>query len=157
MVRRRVRAMLVRSVLMPVAISRAVFGHKNTNSPMSFLRRGPEHCSFGRLWEHAAANESCGKLWKSVDISFEAIAAAHLFVGGASASAPIQCSPKYAAMSRASCPEIPLPGILGLGIEAARIDNPAHVAGNAKFLARHAHAWEFAMNAPEHRIVEANG
>ena len=115
MVRRRVRAMLARSVLIPVAISRAVFGHKNTNSPMSFLRRGPEHCSFGRLWEHAAANESCGKLWKSVDISFEAIAAAHLFVGGASASAPIECSPKYAAMSRASCQENPVPGIRVLG------------------------------------------
>src|SRR5947208_14579771 len=77
MVRRRVRAMLARSVLIPVAISRAVFGHKNTNSPMSFLRRGPEHCSFGGLWEHAAANESCGKLWKSVDTSFDAVAATH--------------------------------------------------------------------------------
>src|SRR2546422_1065434 len=42
MVLRRVRAMLPRSVLMPVAISRAVFGHRNTSSPMLFSQGWPE-------------------------------------------------------------------------------------------------------------------
>src|ERR1051326_2904108 len=41
MVRRRVRAMLPRSVLMPVSISRAVFGHRNTSSPMALLHWRP--------------------------------------------------------------------------------------------------------------------
>src|SRR5229473_4482249 len=43
MVLRRVRAMLPRSVLMPVSISRAVFGHRNTNSPMLRSQCDPTH------------------------------------------------------------------------------------------------------------------
>src|SRR5712692_3436345 len=60
MVLRRVRAMLPRSVLMPVSISRAVFGHKNTNSPM--LRSQWGHDAFYRVpgpWRIAAARSLC--------------------------------------------------------------------------------------------------
>src|ERR1700688_460818 len=75
MVLRRVRAMLPGSVLIPVSISRAVFGHRNTNSPMLRSQRGPTHstgygdhgelrprAAFAGLWISAQAVESKGSL-----------------------------------------------------------------------------------------------
>src|SRR5262245_63831731 len=98
MVRRRVRAMLPRSVLLPVSISRAVFGHKNTNSPMGLLRGGPAHSSFGPHGKNAAADEGCGNLWITTATP---CGAASVVRGVAN-----QCRYRYAATSRASCSEI---------------------------------------------------
>src|SRR5438067_9767696 len=54
--RRRVRAILPRSVLMPVSISRAVLGHKNTNSPMWVLP-WIGHSSLSPAGENCAAQK----------------------------------------------------------------------------------------------------
>src|ERR1700693_5444099 len=98
---RRVRAMLPGSVLIPVSISRAVFGHRNTNSPMLRSQRGPTHSTgygdHGELRPRAAF----AGLW----ISAQAVESKGLSPGVRRAAPPRQASERSPPMAQPESPE----------------------------------------------------